>query len=156
MVLSRMVILGAAVQLFIGATTAKAQAKEWLNDFNTARRVAKEKGRPIVLDFGTVNCYWCKQLDVTTFRDPAVMKLLSDRFVAVKIDASKDQALAQSLNVSAFPTIVFANPDGTVLGRHEGYVDAARFQQQLQKARSNPSGSRDASEGQRCCNRVVG
>ena len=96
--------------------------------------VAKDKNRPIFIDFGTVNCSWCKQLDATTFRDPVIAKLLADKFVAVKIDASKDPALAQSMGVHAFPTLIFAASDGKILGRHEGYVDASRFQTQLLKA----------------------
>ena len=95
-----------------------------------ARQEAKDKQRPIVLDFGTSNCFWCKKLDITTFRDPAITKLLAERFVVAKIDAEKDAALAQQLGISSYPTLVFATPDGKILGKHEGYVEVARFNQQ--------------------------
>ena len=110
------------------------QEVQWHSDINTARKVATDNNRPILIDFGTVNCHWCRQLDATTFRDPTIVKLLADKFVGVKIDASKDPALAQSMGVHAFPTLIFAAPDGKILGRFEGYVDAARFQGQLLKA----------------------
>ena len=115
-------------------TVGQAQEVRWLHDLNAAKAEAKAKNRPLLLDFGTVNCYWCKQLDATTFCDPSITKLLTERFVAVKMDASKDPALAQSMGVNAFPTLIFMAPDGKVLGRHEGYVDANRFQAQLMKA----------------------
>jgi thioredoxin-related protein len=113
---------------------ACGQEVQWHLDLNMARSVAKNAGRPISIDFGTVSCYWCRQLDVTTFRDPMVAKLLAEKVVTVKIDASRDPALAQAMDVHAFPTLIFTAPDGNILGRHEGYADATRFQSQLQKA----------------------
>jgi uncharacterized protein YyaL (SSP411 family) len=59
------------------ASSAQAQEVHWVADYNTARREARESQRPLMLDFGTVNCTWCRQLDATTFRDP---KRLSNKF----------------------------------------------------------------------------
>jgi thioredoxin-related protein len=110
------------------------QEVQWYRDLNAARNVAKNGNRPMVIDFGTVNCHWCKQLDATTLRDPRIVKLLAENFVAVKIDANKEPALAQSMGVTAFPTLIFARSDGTILGGHEGFVDVSRFHEQLLKA----------------------
>ncbi len=104
------------------------QELRWHSDLNSARSLAKSSNRPILIDFGTVNCYWCRQLDATTFRDPTVAKLLADRFVAVKIDASKDPSLAQSLGIQAFPTLIFMTASGKIIDRQDGYVDVNRFQ----------------------------
>src|SRR4051812_12059200 len=50
---------------------ARAQEVSWRNDYNRARQEAAEKGVPLLIDIGTENCYWCKQLDLRTFKDPA-------------------------------------------------------------------------------------
>src|SRR5690606_19576327 len=42
--------------------------------------------------------------------------------------------LAQSLGVASYPTLVFAAPDGKILGKHLGYVEAPKFHQQLDRA----------------------
>src|SRR5437773_2256835 len=85
-----------------------AQEVEWRRDYNQARGEATASGKPILIDFGTENCYWCKQLDATTFRDPKITGLLRERFVALKIDAHRDAPLAEALRVQAYPTLVLA------------------------------------------------
>jgi thioredoxin-like negative regulator of GroEL len=114
---------------------------QWRTDYNAARREAQEKGRPLVIDFGTRYCYWCKRLDETTFRDAAVVHVMNERFVPLKIDAEKETALAQLLRIQSYPTLVLAAPDGKILGTHEGFLEAGPFHEQLQRtlaAVSNP------------------
>jgi thioredoxin-related protein len=108
-----------------------AQEVQWRHDYNAARREAQETGRPLLLDFGTTNCFWCRKLDATTFRDPGIVAALNQRFVPLKVDAGRDAPLANALGVQAFPTLVFAAPDGRLLGSHPGYVDVAPFHELL-------------------------
>jgi len=123
-----------SASLLLGtATPAPAEEVPWRYDYNAARKEAKEKNKPIVLDFGTANCHWCKQLDVTTFRDPAVIKVLTERFIAVKIDAGKEPDLALALGINSYPTLVFAAPNGKILGQQDGYIEAAGFRRQLDR-----------------------
>lgn len=110
-----------------------ARAGEWGTDYEAAYKQAKEKGRPLIVDFGTANCFWCKKMHETTFRDPTVVRRLAEGFVAVQVDAERESRLAQALGVTRYPTLVFAAPDGTILGMHVGYVDAEKFQQQLDR-----------------------
>jgi thioredoxin-related protein len=142
---SRMITLSL---LLVLPTVVCGQEVQWHPDLNTARKAAKDMNRPILIDFGTANCHWCRQLDATTLRDPTVAKLVADKFVAVKIDAGKDPAFAQSMGVHAFPTLIFLAPDGKILGRHEGYVDAARFQSQLLKAIAQCGATNAPDKGQ--------
>jgi thioredoxin-like negative regulator of GroEL len=107
---------------------------KWRHEYNAARREAQEKGLPLVLDFGTENCFWCKRLDTTTFQDPAVVRLLNERFIPLKIDADKETGLAQFLHVQSYPTIIIAASDGKIFGTQEGYMDAARFREHLKRA----------------------
>src|SRR5712692_986242 len=64
-----------------------AQEVQWRHDYTAARREAVEKSRPLFLDFGTQNCFWCRKLDVTTFRDPTIVGILNDRFIPLKVQA---------------------------------------------------------------------
>src|SRR5438128_9025492 len=112
---------------------ARAEEVQWRHDYNQARREAQEKSRPLLLDLGTENCSWCKKLDATTFRDPLVIRLLNEQFIPLKIDANRDAALADILRIQSFPTLVLAASDGKILGSIEGYVEAARLYDQLQR-----------------------
>lgn len=129
---SRMILAGFA--LFLGLPAgAFGQALQWHHDYNAARSIARERNRPMLLDFGTPNCFWCKQLDATTFRDPGIVRVLSEKFVLVKIDAVRTPALAQAMEVNAYPTLIFLSPEGKVVSRQDGYVDVARMQGLLTK-----------------------
>ena len=50
-----------------------------------AREEALENNKPLLIDVGTDNCHWCKQLDATTFRDPAIAALVNERYVPLKV-----------------------------------------------------------------------
>jgi thioredoxin-related protein len=116
-----------------------AQEVNWRTDYNKARQEAVQKNRPLVLDFGTVDCLWCKKLDTTTFRDPTVVSVLNDRFIPLRIDASKDAPLAEALRIQSYPTCVIAAPDGKILGTVEGFTEAIRFNELLQRVLASVS-----------------
>ena len=54
----------------------------------------------------------------------AVVKALTEQFIPVKVNASRDPALAQALDITSFPTLVYAAPNGKILGQQDGYLDA--------------------------------
>jgi thioredoxin-like negative regulator of GroEL len=118
----------------LGSGWGHGQEVPWRHDYSAARREAQEKGQPLLLDFGTENCFWCKRLDASTFRDPTVVQLLAGQFIPVKIDADRQPQLALPLGIRSYPTLILASPDGRVLARQEGYVEASRLADQLQRA----------------------
>jgi thioredoxin-related protein len=130
--LPSMVIVLASLASF--ANPAIAQDVAWRRDYVAARKEAAETGRPLLMDFGTEACVWCRKLDASTFRDARVVKLLNERFIPVKIDANRDLRLTQALAIDSYPTIVLASSDGKVLGRHVGYADVSELNALLAKA----------------------
>src|SRR5438445_6189077 len=92
--------------------SAIGQEVQWRHDYNAAGQEAHARKRPILIDFGTESCFWCKRLDASTFRDAQVVKLLNEKFIPLKIDAQRDAPLADALHIQSYPTLVFADPDG--------------------------------------------
>lgn len=117
----------------VSAGSAVAQEVSWRNDYAQARKEAEEKNRPLLLDFGTEACFWCKRLDATTFKDPVVVEMLNQRLIPIKIDANKESQLAQSLQISSFPTVIIGAPDGKILVTIVGYKEPAEFASILQR-----------------------
>jgi tetratricopeptide (TPR) repeat protein len=120
------------------AVLVNAAAINWRTDYNVARKEAAEKGRPLLIDFGTENCFWCKRLDASTFQDASVVTLVNERFIPLKIDAEKEAQLTKSLQISSYPTIVFGAPDGKIMGTVVGYKEAAEFVTILQRHQTAP------------------
>ncbi len=107
---------------------------EWRTDYGKARKEALEKGRPLVIDFATENCYWCKQLEQRTFVDPTVITLLNERCIPLHIDAARSPDLIEKMNIQNYPTLVYASPEGRILGFQEGFVEAPVFREQVQRS----------------------
>jgi thioredoxin-like negative regulator of GroEL len=146
--------LAALVAWFFVAAAARAGDEVgWRFDYNTARREAQEKGLPLIIDFETDNCFWCKKLDDVTFRDPNVMAVINDRFIPLRVDARRNAPLTDALHVQSFPTVVMAAPDGKIVGTFEGFLEPDRMQERLQQALavlSNPEWmTRDYQEAAR-------
>ena len=59
--------------LVIFSSRSLSQEVNWRHDYTTARKEASETGKPLLMDFGTEACVWCRKLDATTFRDPRVV-----------------------------------------------------------------------------------
>src|SRR5581483_4121707 len=132
-------VLAGLCWLLIAALPAHAADIHWLRDYHAARQASSEQGKPLVIDFGTENCFWCKQLDARTFHDSAVIALLNEHCIALKVDANQNQALTEALRVNSFPTVVFASSDGRILGFQEGFCEAPRMKELLQKTIGNVS-----------------
>jgi thioredoxin-related protein len=138
--------LAATLVFAVALTTPKSEAQEvhWRTDYATARKEATDSGRPLLFDFGTEQCVWCRKLDITTFRDPAVARLITDKFVPVKIDARAEVWLTEALRVRCFPTLFLAAPDGIILATREAYVDAAAMTRLLEEALQKSAPTTDA------------
>jgi thioredoxin-like negative regulator of GroEL len=122
-----------ALALAACVRNAHAQSVQWRTDYNAARKEATEKGRPILLEFGTESCTWCRKLELSTLRDPAVVKTLNDQFVSLRVDAEREATLTQTLRITQYPTLVLAGPDGKIIGVLEGYQEAPQLAEQLNK-----------------------
>ncbi len=107
---------------------------QWRTDYGSALREAQDKNLPLVIDFGTVNCYWCRKLEEITFRDAKVIGVVNERFIPLKLDGEKELSLVQALRITSYPTIVFAAPDKHILGTLEGFQEAGKFLDGLQRA----------------------
>jgi tetratricopeptide (TPR) repeat protein len=126
-------LLGALAGLVPCAPLRAAEEIDWRTDYGVARREAVEKDRPLILDFGTDDCFWCKRLDLTTLRDPTIVALVSRSFVAVRIDAAKEAALVEKLRIQAYPTILLASPEGRIIDVIEGFKEAPAFLDRLER-----------------------
>lgn len=129
-----LLVLGGALCLFPGRAAAQGTGIQWRHNYATARQEAKEKGRPLVLEFGRKNCHWCDVLDRDTLSHPTIIKTINENFIPLKVDGDLEPKLVQGLQIDAYPTVILADADGKILGTMEGFKDAPRFQEGLLRA----------------------
>jgi len=106
---------------------------EWIKDYNEALTKAKETNKPIMIDYYTGWCGWCKKLDKSTYRDSSVVAK-SAEFINAKIDAEKDRKSATLHGVSAYPTILFLDSSGKEVSRVSGYKNGPEFVMEMLRA----------------------
>lgn len=128
--------MSVAACMFLAVGAAQANEKiEWAKDWNEARRAAESSNQLIMIDFFTDWCGWCKRLDKDTYSDTAVIKLARD-FVAFKTDAEKEgEELAKKYEVRGYPTILFVEKTGEVVGRIGGYMPPEPFIEEVTRIR---------------------
>lgn len=99
----------------------------WQTSWSTAQGTAQGTDKPIVVDFFTDWCRWCKKLDHETYDDQNVVDF-SAKFIPLKLNAeASGRPVARTYNVHSFPNIVFMYPDGKVIHRFAGYINGPGF-----------------------------
>ncbi|MGL6226721.1 MAG: thioredoxin family protein [Thermoguttaceae bacterium] len=88
----------------------------FFTDYESGRKSAREKNKPILLFFYTPQCVYSRQMLDETFRNRDVLKL-SEQFVCIQIDESQQRPLCEQFDVDATPTIQFMSSDGVLLQR---------------------------------------
>lgn len=114
------------------AVSAADPRIEWRTDYNTARKESQETGLPLLLQIGTEECFYCKKMDATTFKDAKVIAMLGG-FIPVKIDGNKEAGLTKALKIQVYPTTVLAAADGTIHAFVQGHVGVDPFKEQLKR-----------------------
>lgn len=104
-----------------------AQSPFYSLDFDKACLKAKEEKKVVLIDFFTTWCGPCKKLDATTWKDKDVINWLEQNTIALKIDAEKEESLAERYKVSAYPTIAIISPEGKLLDSIVGYREPTAF-----------------------------
>lgn len=132
---SRLALLGAALTLFSSHALAQnPNSINWRSDYNTARKEAVETGKPMLVEIGTENCFYCKKMQATTLQDAGIVALLNSRFIPLRVDANAEPALVQALRIQMYPTTVLAGPDGKIHGFLQGYVSADQLKDHAERA----------------------
>ncbi|MBW4052301.1 MAG: protein-disulfide reductase DsbD [Proteobacteria bacterium] len=93
---------------------------------------ASREGKPVMVDFYADWCTSCKEMEATTFLDPAVRRALAGTVLLradVTSDDADDRALLKRFGIFGPPTIAFYGRDGRERARHRvvGYMDGAEF-----------------------------
>ena len=99
------------------------------NDYPGALKKAKAEGRYLFIDAYANWCGPCKQLKQTTFKDPLAADLFNKNFVNLSVDMEKGEGpdLASKWEIQEYPTLLIVDPDGKILLRSVGYLNAMQL-----------------------------
>jgi thiol:disulfide interchange protein len=116
-------ILPGALALLTSFALAAARAGEkpgidWQPWSDKVFAQAAAEHKFVLLDLGAGWCHWCHVMDQLTYSDPEVIKLLREKYIAVRVDQDARPDLANRYEDYGWPaTIVFNADRGEIVKR---------------------------------------
>jgi len=110
----------------------------WLS-YTEGLALAEKENKYVLIYFYTDQCSWCKKMVDQTYSNEEVKKILSNKFVAVKINARSEnkviengeeiseKKLATLYQVSGYPTTWFLESNHSRVAPLPGYVATEQF-----------------------------
>lgn len=101
---------------------AALQPVHWLPWGEEAFRQAQREDKPILLDIGAVWCHWCHVMDVESYDNQEIARLINQNFIAIKVDMDErpdidrryQQAVQALTGRGGWPLTAFLTPEGQV------------------------------------------
>jgi thiol:disulfide interchange protein len=112
-----------------------------------AGAAARREGKPLLYDFTAAWCPPCHRLDTEGWGDSRVASLVNDSYLPARIvDREREEGknpasigeLQRRYSVTAFPTLVVADPDGREIAKFEGYGGKETLVRFLEESRKKP------------------
>lgn len=120
------------------ALSAASLAAEsgWLNDYEAAKKQAKEENKPILINFtGTDWCGWCIKIEKEIFSKDEFKAYAKENLILMEVDFPKKKELSEEVKaqnkkldkefkIEGYPTIFLIDAEGKKLsedlGSHKG------------------------------------
>src|SRR5215212_2349007 len=94
---------------------AQQEAVHWQKDLESAKVVAKQTNRLVLVHFWTPSCGPCMALNQNVFNQPGVASAIETQFVPVKLNADENSATATWYGITRVPMDVIVTPDGQLV-----------------------------------------
>ncbi|HEY3899131.1 MAG TPA: DUF255 domain-containing protein [Chthoniobacter sp.] len=131
---------GWAGEASVGAEKEKAGDKiEWVGWSDAAFARAKAEKKLVLLDVVAVWCHWCHVMDEITYRDSAVVKLVREHYIAVRVDQDARPDISNRYEDYGWPATVVFDAAAKELAKRQGYLPPRPMAGMLQAFVDDPT-----------------
>jgi uncharacterized protein len=93
----------------------------------------------VLLDLEAVWCHWCHVMDQETYRDPAVRRLMREKYIAVKVDQDSRPDISNRYEDYGWPATVIFNANRGEIVKRQGYLPPRQMSSILQAVIDDPT-----------------
>ncbi len=74
---------------------------------------ARQENKLVLIDVGMEGCTACRWMDEGTYRDPRVVRVVREGFIAIQVDSEARPDIGERYSDWAWPATIFLAPNGT-------------------------------------------
>lgn len=114
----------------------------WETDLRRAAAAAQQSRRPLLVTVTADWCTHCRRMKAETFGDARLAAdIQSGRYIAVRVDADRNQQLVAQMGIRSLPTTLVVSPDLKVVSTMQGFRSAEQLSQSIRGYRQNRIGA---------------
>lgn len=134
--------VAAAGSLLLPAGVVAQQPLHWQPTLESAKRLAAQTNRLVLIHFWADGCGACRQMEQEVFNQPGVVSALQPNYVPVKLNAYHFPITSKQYGIASTPTDVIITPQGQLVERLPGPITASQYVARLNQVaavRTDPS-----------------
>ena len=105
----------ACLMMVMPCGSAVSQEVQW-HSYGDGMSRGKFEKKKVFIHFYADWCAVCRQMEKNTFKDPDVVALLNEEYIAIRVNTDREQETAIMFRVRALPDNWFIAEDGEIIG----------------------------------------
>jgi uncharacterized protein YyaL (SSP411 family) len=132
--------------LILFSLSAQGADVKWLPWSDSLFEKAKTDKKLVILDLQAVWCHWCHVMENETYKDATVNDLLSQHYIAIRVDQDSRPDIANRYEDYGWPATIIFSSEGKELVKRSGNIPPEKMAKLLEDVANNPEKVLDDDE----------
>ncbi|MBU3947927.1 MAG: thioredoxin fold domain-containing protein [Proteobacteria bacterium] len=112
--------------LLISANAFASDSIQW-HKYEEGTKLCNNNQKKMFLYFYSDSCRYCREIEDKTFKDKSIIDIINKNFIPVKINADKEQNLADTYKIRGWPGVLFISEKEDIIFKNLGFIPPDMF-----------------------------